>query len=141
MRTMDKKVRDVMTPDPVGVDYEQTISEAARIMRDANIGAVLVVKDDVLIGVVTDRDLVIRALADGAGPGTQVGPLCSGKLIGVEASQDVTAAERLMRDNAIRRLPVVDEGQIVGMVSLSDLAVFDDEDSPLAAVTQAPVGS
>jgi CBS domain-containing protein len=141
MRTMDKKVRDVMTPDPVGVHYEQTISEAARVMRDANIGAVLVVKDDVLIGVVTDRDLVIRALAEDAGPGTQVGPLCSGKLIGVEASQDVTAAERLMRDNAIRRLPVVDEGQIVGMISLSDLAVFDDEDSPLAAVIQAPASS
>jgi CBS domain-containing protein len=138
---MDRKVRDVMTPDPVGVYYEQTVGEAARVMRDANVGAVLVVKDDALIGVVTDRDLVVRALADGAGPGTQVGPLCSGKLIGVEAGQDIAEAERLMREHAVRRLPVVDEGQIVGMISLADLAVADDAESPLAAVAKAPASS
>lgn len=138
---MDRKVRDVMSPDPVGVHYEQTIREAAGVMRDAGVGAVLVVKDDALIGVVTDRDLVVRALAGGDGPDTPVGPLCSGRLIGVAANQDTRDAERLMREHAIRRLPVVDDGQIVGMISLGDLALADDEESPLAAVTRAPASS
>lgn len=138
---MNATVRDVMTPDPIGVYYEQTIGEAARIMRDTGVGAVLVVRDGALSGVITDRDLVVRALADGAGPDAPVGPLCSPKLIGVEASQDVTDAERLMCENAIRRLPVIESGQIVGMVSLGDLAVMGDADSPLAAVSRAPANT
>lgn len=135
---MDKQVRDVMTPSPVGVYYEQTISEAARVMRDSGIGAVLVVTGDSLGGVVTDRDLVVRALAEGAGPDAPVGPLCSAKLIGVEASDDLAEAERLMRENAIRRLPVIDDGQIVGMVSMGDLAVSADPGSALGDVSKAP---
>jgi CBS domain-containing protein len=135
---MDTKVRDVMTPDPVGVYYEQTIAEAARVMRDSCVGAVLVVKDGALVGVVTDRDLIVRALADGAGPDAPVGPLCSAKLIGVEAGDDLPEAERLMRENAIRRLPVIDQGQIVGMVSIGDLAVFVGPNTALGDVSKAP---
>lgn len=135
---MDKKVRDVMTPDPVGVYYDQTIAETARVMRDGNVGAVLVVNGDSLSGVVTDRDLVVRGLAEGAGPESPVGPLCSAKLVGVEAGADVAEAERLMGENAVRRLPVVDGGQIVGMVSMGDLAAFGaDGESSLAAVSKA----
>ena len=79
------KVRDIMTPAPVGVYYSQTIGETARIMRDTQVGAVLVVNDGALSGVVTDRDLVLRGLAEGEGPDSPVGPLCSGDLIGVAA--------------------------------------------------------
>ena len=135
---MNATVRDVMTPDPIGVYYEHTIAQAARIMRDTCVGAVLVVRDGALSGVVTDRDLVVRALADGAGPDTPVGPLCSGRLVGVEAAQDVMEAERLMREHAVRRLPVTEDGQIVGVVSLGDIAVSGAADSPLAAVSRAP---
>jgi CBS domain-containing protein len=138
---MESKVRDIMTPDPIGVYYEQTIGEAARIMRDAGVGAVLVVRGDALSGVVTDRDLVVRALAEGAGPDTPVGPLCSPKLVGVDAGKDVAEAEQLMRDNAIRRLPVIDNGQIVGVVSMADLAIAGDSDSALAAVGKAPANT
>ena len=134
---MDKQVRDIMTPDPVGVYYDQTITETARLMRDAGVGAVLVVSGESLSGVVTDRDMVIRALAEGAGPDTPVGPLCSPKLVGVDAGADLAEAERLIRENAIRRLPVIDNGQIVGMVSIGDLAVSANGDTPLAAVSQA----
>jgi CBS domain-containing protein len=134
---MDKQVRDIMTPDPVGVYYDQTITETARLMRDAGVGAVLVVNGESLSGVVTDRDLVVRALAEGAGPDTPVGPLCSPKLVGVDASADVSEAERLIREHAIRRLPVIDNGQIVGMVSLGDLAASADGNTPLAAVSKA----
>ena len=78
-------VRDIMTPAPVGVYYSQTIGETARVMRDAQVGAVLVVNEGALAGVVTDRDLVIRGLADDTAPDAPVGPLCSGDLIGVAA--------------------------------------------------------
>lgn len=135
---MDNKVRDVMTPDPVGVYYDQTIAETARVMRDSGVGAVLVVNGDSLSGVVTDRDLVVRGLADGAGPDSPVGPLCSAKLVGVEASANVTEAEQLMGEHAVRRLPVIDAGQIVGIVSMGDLAATSsDGESPLAAVSKA----
>ena len=135
---MDKKVRDIMTPDPVGVYYDQTLAETARVMRDAGVGAVLVVNGDTLSGVVTDRDLVVRGLAEGAGPDSPVGPLCSAKLVGVEAGADATEAERLMGENAVRRLPVIDAGQIVGIVSMGDLATStEDEQSSLAEVSKA----
>jgi CBS domain-containing protein len=134
---MDKKVRDIMTPDPVGVYYDQTIAETARVMRDAGVGAVLVINGDSLSGVVTDRDLVVRGLAEGAGADSPVGPLCSAKLVGVEADAAAAEAGRLMAESAVRRLPVVDAGQIVGMVSLGDLAASADGNSPLAALSKA----
>ena len=135
---MDKTVRDIMTPDPVGVYYEQTLAETARVMRDGGVGAVLVVNGDTLSGVVTDRDLVVRGLAEGMGPDSPVGPLCSAKLVGVEADADVADAERLMGENAVRRLPVVDAGQIVGIVSMGDLVTSaDDGESPLSALSKA----
>jgi len=134
---MDMQVRDIMTPDPVGVYYEQTIAEAARVMRDAGVGAVLVVNGESLSGVVTDRDLVIRGMAEGAGPDSPVGPLCSEKLVGVDAGADLADAERLMCEHTVRRLPVIDSGQIVGMVSLGDLAASAEPKSPLAAVSRA----
>ena len=133
-----KKVRDIMTPDPVGVYFDQTITETARVMRDAQVGAVLVVSGESLTGVVTDRDLVVRGLAADVSPDDPVGPLCSPKLVGVAADADLAHAEQLIREHAVRRLPVIDgEGQIVGMVSLADLMISADEDCPLGAVTRA----
>jgi len=134
---MDTKVRDIMTPDPVGVYYEQTVAEAAKVMRDAGVGAVLVVSGESLSGMVTDRDLVIRGLADGAGPDSPVGPLCSEKLVGVDANADLADAEKLIREHAVRRLPVIDNFQIVGIVTIGDLATSADPDSPLAAISSA----
>jgi CBS domain-containing protein len=130
-------IGDIMTPAPIGVYYSQTIGETARIMRDTQVGAVLVVKDSQLAGVVTDRDLVVRGLTEGMGPADPVGPLCSGDLVGVAADADVVQAEQLMREHAVRRLPVLSDGQVVGIVTLGDLAVSADADSPLAAVSRA----
>jgi signal-transduction protein with cAMP-binding, CBS, and nucleotidyltransferase domain len=123
---MDAKVRDVMTPGPIGVDYYQSIGEAARMMRDWGVGAVLVVNDRALCGLITDRDLVVRAVAEAKGPDEPVGPLSSGDLIGVDVDADATEAARLMRENSVRRLPVIEDGQVAGLVSLGDLAMQDD---------------
>ena len=130
-------VRDIMTPAPVGVYYTQTIGETARVMRDAQVGAVLVINDGALAGVVTDRDLVIRGLADGIAPDSPVGPLCSGDLIGVAAEASLEQAQQLMREHAVRRLPVIADGQVVGIVSIGDLAIMAESNSPLAAVSRA----
>jgi CBS domain-containing protein len=135
--TVDAKVRDVMTPGPIGVDYNQSIGEAARTMRDWGVGAVLVVNDQSLYGLITDRDLVVRAVAEAKGPDERVGPLSSGNLIGVEADADAREAARLMREHAVRRLPVIENGQVAGVVSLGDLALQDDPASALAALSQA----
>jgi signal-transduction protein with cAMP-binding, CBS, and nucleotidyltransferase domain len=143
---MDAKVRDVMTPGPIGVDYYQSIAEAARIMRDWGVGALLVVHDNALYGLVTDRDLVIRAVAEAKQADEPVGPLSSGNLIGVDVDADVGEAVRLMRDNAVRRLPVIENGQVAGVVTLSDLtpgdlAFPDDLALALAGLSLAPANA
>jgi signal-transduction protein with cAMP-binding, CBS, and nucleotidyltransferase domain len=120
---MDARVRDVMTPGPIGVDYYQSIGEAARTMRDWGVGAVLVVRNESLYGLITDRDLVMRAVAEARGADEPVGPLSSANLIGVDADADVSEAMRLMRRHTVRRLPVLEHGQVTGIVSLGDLAI------------------
>src|SRR6201985_1994305 len=82
---MDATVRDVMTPGPSGVDYHQSVGEAARAMRDWGVGAILVVSNGSLYGLVTDRDLVVRAVAEERGADEPVGPLSRANLSGVGA--------------------------------------------------------
>ena len=86
---------------------------------------------------VTDRDLAIRAVAEARAADEPVGPLSSGNLIGVDADADAREAARLMREHAVRRLPVIEDGQVAGLVSLGDLAWQDDSGSALATVSQA----
>jgi len=137
---MDAKVRDVMTPGPIGVDYHQSVGEAARAMRDWGVGAILVVSNESLYGLVTDRDLVVRAVAEARGADEPVGPLSSGNLIGVDADADVHEAMRLMRQHAVRRLPVLEDGQVAGIVSLGDLAMQDEPDLAFAQLSAIAVG-
>jgi CBS domain-containing protein len=134
---MDAKVRDLMTPGPIGVDYNQTVGEAARTMREWGVGAVLVVNDQSLYGLVTDRDLVVRAVAEAKGPDAPVGPLSSRDLVGVSADADAAEAVQVMREHGVRRLPVIDGGLVAGMVSLGDLVLEEDPASVLAEVSQA----
>jgi signal-transduction protein with cAMP-binding, CBS, and nucleotidyltransferase domain len=136
---MDAKVRDVMTPGPIGVDYHQSVGEAARAMRDWGVGAILVVSSGSLYGLVTDRDLVVRAVAEGREADEPVGPLSSGNLIGVDADADVHEAMRLMRQHAVRRLPVLEGGQVAGIVSLGDLAMQDEPDLAFAQLSAIAV--
>ncbi len=126
----ETRVRDVMTPGPIGVDYYQSIGEAARTMRDWGVGAVLVVNDQVLYGLITDRDLVVRAVAEAKGPDEAVGPLSTADLIGVDVDAGTAEAARLMRENSVRRLPVIESGQVTGIVSLGDLALHHEPGLP-----------
>ena len=134
---MNAKVRDVMTPGPIGVDYYQSIGDAARTMRDWGVGAVLVVHEQSLRGLVTDRDRPDYEVAESRTPDEPVGPLSSGDLIGVNAADDAAVAARLMREHAVRRLPVIENGQVAGIVSIGDLALQDDPASVLSLVSKA----
>jgi signal-transduction protein with cAMP-binding, CBS, and nucleotidyltransferase domain len=123
------------------VEYGQTIGETARTMRDWGVGAVLVVDQRVLRGLITDRDLVVRAVAEAKGPDAIVGPLSSGNLIAVDADADAHEAGLLMRRNAVRRLPVLQDGQVAGIVSLSDLALADEHTALLATASALLAGA
>ena len=131
------KVRDVMTAEPIVLQQDQSIADAAQAMRDSAVGAVLVVDGDRLCGLVTDRDIVVRAVAEGRPPGSPVGQVVSPDLIAVSADDAADEAARVMQAHAIRRLPVMDDGRIVGIVSIGDLAVSRGEDSALADISAA----
>jgi signal-transduction protein with cAMP-binding, CBS, and nucleotidyltransferase domain len=134
-----QKVRDVMTATPLVLDAQAPLQEAAKHMRDHAVGDVLVTDGERLCGIVTDRDLVVRALAEGYDPHTTtVGQVCSRDLVAVEADDDVQHAVDTMRGRAIRRIPVIDQGRLTGVVSLGDLARHNDEQSVLAAISEAP---
>ena len=131
------KVRDVMTAEPIVLQQDQSIADAAQAMRDASVGAVLIVDGDKLCGLVTDRDIVVRAVAESALADSPVGQVVSPDLVAVGADDETADAARVMQDNAVRRLPVLDDGRIVGIVSIGDLAVSLGEDSALAQISAA----
>jgi CBS domain-containing protein len=121
---MAVSVRDVMTSRPVTCETSTSIEEAARLMRDRDIGDVLVCDGDVLRGIVTDRDIVVRCVAGGADVSrSTVGDVCTGDVMSVSPDTSVEDAARAMREGAVRRLPVVEGGRAIGIVSLGDLAV------------------
>ena len=137
--TQHKTVQDVMTRDPITLPPSTSLVDAAKTMRDMSIGIVVVADGEGLIGIVTDRDIVVRALADGCDPHTTtLMDISSRELTTVSPDEPIEAAVRLIREQAIRRLPVVSEGRVVGIVSLGDLALERDPTSALAEVSAAP---
>jgi CBS domain-containing protein len=121
---MAKSIREVMTPNPQSVEPSTTVVEAARLMRDSDVGSLPVVENGKVIGMVTDRDIAIRAVAEGKDPqGTNVGDVSSGDLVTIDPQQDLSEALRLMARHQVRRLPVVEEdGRLVGVVAQADVA-------------------
>jgi CBS domain-containing protein len=134
-------VRDVMIPNPITLDKSSPATEAARVMRDQNTGAIIVTEGgEDLRGVVTDRDIVIRAIAENRNPAdVPLAEICSEEqLATVSPDDEADRAVELMRERHIRRLPVVEKGRAVGIVSLGDLAVDRDGHSALAEISAAP---
>jgi CBS domain-containing protein len=108
-------------------------------MRDQGIGDVLVTAEGMLCGMLTDRDIVIRAVAQNLDLGhTALSEVCTAQVVTVSADDDAAVAMELMRDRAIRRLPVVQGRQPVGIISLGDLAIEQDEQSALSEISKAP---
>lgn len=137
---MTHRVRDVMSPGAVAVEPMTTLEDAARVMREQNVGDVLVAYDCDLFGVLTDRDIVVRAVAYGSDPHTTTaGSVCTRPPVVTLSPDDTTdRAAELMRQYAVRRLPVVEHGGCpVGMVSLGDLAVTEEPESTLADIRKA----
>jgi len=130
-----------MSTEPMTIVGSETIRTAARMMRDSDIGNLIVLGDtDARVcGIVTDRDLVVRALADERDPEqTTIGAICSSQLVSVSPDDSVDSAVALMREHAVRRVPVIYGGRAVGIVSIGDLAERFDERSALADISAAP---
>ena len=136
---MAKTVGDLMTRDPVMVEPNATLKDAACMMRDRDIGAVLVADKGQLVGVLTDRDIVVRGIADKGDPSsTRVMDIVSKEVETVKPNDSVDQAVKKMRSMAVRRMPVVDDrGKPVGIVAIGDLAVDLDSRSALADISAA----
>jgi CBS domain-containing protein len=121
---MAKTVRDLMTPKPTTIQPSTPIIEAARSMKSEDVGSLPIVEGDRLVGMITDRDIVIRGIAEGKDlQSTTVGELASRELTTVDPQQSLDEAARLMAQYQIRRLPVCEEdGRLVGIVAQADVA-------------------
>jgi CBS domain-containing protein len=135
---MVQKIKEIMTTNPVTLTVQDSVAAAARKMRDENIGDVLVVDGQKLRGIVTDRDIVVRAVAERKNPeSTHLGEMCSDEIAVVEPNTTVEDVIMLMRERAVRRIPVVQDGKPVGIVSLGDLAMERDRRSLLGDISAA----
>ena len=135
---MAQTVRDVMTRNVVTLPRTAPLRDAARRMKEADIGDVIVMDDGSMCGVVTDRDIVVRAIAEGKDPDSaQLEEICSHEVVTVSPDDPVDRAVQLMRERAIRRLPVVEGDKPIGIISIGDLAIELDETSGLADISAA----
>jgi len=125
---MGKNVKDVMTSNPTTAQADASVVDAARIMRDENTGIVPVVENDRLVGTLTDRDVAVRVVAEGRDPqSTTVREIASTDLVTVEPEQDLSDALQLMARHQVRRLPVVENDRLVGIVAQADVARESDD--------------
>ena len=121
---MAKSVRDVMTPVVRTVSPSQSLADAAEVMKDENVGSVPVEEEGRLAGILTDRDIVVRAVAERRDPqAMKVAEIASRELVTVDPEQDLDEALALMARHQVRRLPVVEEGRLVGMLAQADVAL------------------
>ena len=135
---MPNTVRELMTADPVCLDSQATISEAAQEMADRDIGDILVLDGDDLVGIVTDRDIVVRALARHLDPEqSTLSEILSGDMVTIAPDDSLDRAVQLMRTRALRRLPVCAGNEPIGMLSIGDLAEARDPNSALADISSA----
>ena len=120
---MGKSVKDAMTSDVKTATPSVSLTDAAKLMKQEDVGSVPVVDGERLIGMLTDRDIVVRGIADGSDPhAVTAGDIASRDIVTVRPEDDLEEALRLMAQHQVRRLPVVDDGQLVGVVATADVA-------------------
>jgi CBS domain-containing protein len=128
-----------MTHDPRTISPDDTVHDAARVMRDEDVGAVLLEEQGKLARILTDRDIVVRSDAEGNDPDdVRAGDIATRSVEALRPDQSLQDAARFMREHDVRRLPVVQDGRPVGIVSLGDLAIEMDTDSALADISSEP---
>ena len=126
---MAKSIREAMTSKPCSIDADKPVSYAAKMMRDEDVGLAPIVEGERLVGVLTDRDITIRVVAEGRDPDqVKVAEVASRDVVTLDPQQDLDEALRLMAQHQVRRLPVVEEdGRLVGVVAQADVAKEADK--------------
>lgn len=121
---MGKSVKDAMTSDVKTAAPSVSLADAAKLMKQEDVGSVPVVDGERLIGMLTDRDIVVRGIADGSDPhAVRAGDIASRDIVTVRPDDDLEEALRLMAQHQVRRLPVVDDGHLVGVLAQADVAL------------------
>jgi CBS domain-containing protein len=134
----DQTIGEIMTRDLSTVEPGSPITEAAPLMRENDTGAIIITEGDQIRGLLTDRDIAIRAVAEGRNPDdTTAGDIASTDLVTLEPNSTIDAAVKAMRKANVRRLPVAEKGKPAGVISLGDLAMARDEESALADIASA----
>jgi CBS domain-containing protein len=135
---MAQKVRDLMRTEVIKLPSTAKVMEAARHMRDSHVGAIVLEQNGSLAGVVTDRDVAIRAVAEGRDPTTTpLSDVASRELVTLSPEDEVDRALDVMRERGVRRVPVLEQGKVVGILSLGDLAIHRDRSSVLGHISAA----
>jgi CBS domain-containing protein len=139
---MAQSIREIMTADPRTVESGATVAEAAREMRDGDVGSVVVVENGAVAGIITDRDITVRVVAQGLDPdATRVSEAATLRPVTLTVDQTVEDAIRLVREQDVRRIIVLQGGRAAGIVSLGDLAIERDTDSALADIASEPANN
>ena len=135
---MAKTLQDVMSTNPITLPATASVAQAAMRMRDDDIGDVMVMDGGRVFGILTDRDVVVRVVAEGMDPaGTTIRDVCTSDLVTLSPEDDVKRAIDLMKQKAIRRIPVCQDGNPVGIVSIGDLAIESTGEKALADISAA----
>jgi CBS domain-containing protein len=139
---MAQSIREVMTADPRTVEPDASVVDAAKAMAQDDIGAVLVTEQGRVTGIVTDRDIAVRAVAAGKDPSsTRVSEVFTSNPTTLTVGQSVEDAIRVVREHNVRRIPVVQDGRPAGIVSIGDLAIERDTGSALADISSEPANN
>jgi CBS domain-containing protein len=138
---MSPSVQSVMNTPAVALASHDSVAQAARLMSEHQVGSVLVVDDENVTGIVTDRDLALRVLAPNLPATTPVADVCTEKVTSLSPQDDVQSALRTMREVGVRRLPVIENGRLVGALSLGDIAITDDAGPTLRDICATPANN
>jgi len=132
-----RRCREIMTSNVTTANREMTLQEVAVLMRDGDCGAMPIVEDKKLVGIVTDRDIVVRAIADGKNAADKIGDAMTTEIFSVKPDDFVFEAIRLMGDKQVRRIPVVSEnGELAGIIAMADVALEMEDEREIAATLE-----